>query len=48
VGGRLGGTITFVHGMRTLNLVDELSLKAAAPVATREKRAAAGEEPELP
>lgn len=47
LGGWLGGTITFVHGMRVLNLVEEPALKAAAPVATPEKRAAAGEEPEL-
>jgi hypothetical protein len=31
--------------MRVLNLVDEPSLKATAPVATPEKQAAAGEEP---
>jgi uncharacterized membrane protein len=41
LGGWLGGTITFVHGMRVLNLVDEPSLKAAAPVATPEKEEAA-------
>jgi uncharacterized membrane protein len=45
LGGWLGGTVTFVHGMRVLNLVEEPALKAAAPVATPEKRAAAGEEP---
>ncbi|MDQ4030005.1 MAG: DUF2231 domain-containing protein [Actinomycetota bacterium] len=48
VGGWLGGTIVYVHGMRVLNLVEEPALKAAAPVATPEKRAAAGEGPELP
>ncbi len=48
LGGWLGGTIVYVHGMRVLNLVEEPALKAAAPVATPEKRAAAGEEPELP
>lgn len=48
LGGWLGGTIVFVHGMRVLNLVEEPALKAAAPVASPEKRAAAGEEPELP
>jgi uncharacterized membrane protein len=31
VGGWLGGTITFVHGMRTLNLVDLPAREAAAP-----------------
>jgi uncharacterized membrane protein len=43
LGGWLGGTIVFVHGMRVLNLVDESALRAAAPVATPEKREAAGE-----
>ena len=46
VGGWLGGTITFVHGMRVLNLVEEPARRAAAPVPTPEKKAAAGEEPE--
>lgn len=45
-GGWLGGTITYVHGMRVLNLVDEPAHKAMAPVPTPEKKAAAGEEPE--
>jgi uncharacterized membrane protein len=43
LGGWLGGTIVFVHGMRVLNLVDEPALKATAPVATPEKEEAAGE-----
>jgi uncharacterized membrane protein len=43
LGGWLGGTIVFVHGMRVLNLVEEPALRAAAPVATPEKREAAGE-----
>jgi uncharacterized membrane protein len=42
VGGWLGGAITFVHGMRVLNLVDEPALRAAAPVATPEKERAEG------
>jgi uncharacterized membrane protein len=42
VGGWLGGSVVFVHGMRVLNLVDEPSRRAAAPVATREKREAEG------
>jgi uncharacterized membrane protein len=42
LGGWLGGANVFVHGMRVLNLVDEPSLKAAAPVATPEKREAEG------
>lgn len=33
LGGWLGGTVVFVHGMRVLNLVDEPALRAAAPVA---------------
>ncbi len=42
VGGWLGGSIVFVHGMRVLNLVDEPARKAAAPVATPEKSEAEG------
>ena len=42
LGGWLGGTIVFVHGMRVLNLVDEPALRAAAPVATPEKEEAEG------
>lgn len=40
VGGWLGGTIAYVHGMRVLNLVDESALRAAAPVAYPEKEEA--------
>jgi uncharacterized membrane protein len=36
-GGWLGGAITYVHGMRVLNLVDEPAERAAAPVAHAEK-----------
>jgi uncharacterized membrane protein len=43
LGGWLGGTVVFVHGMRVLNLVDEPALRAAAPVATPEKEQAAAE-----
>ncbi len=43
LGGWLGGTIVFVHGMRVLNLVDEPSLRATAPLPTPEKEEAAGE-----
>jgi uncharacterized membrane protein len=32
VGGWLGGAITYVHGMRVLNLVEEPATRAAAPV----------------
>jgi uncharacterized membrane protein len=42
IGGWLGGAITFVHGMRVLNLVDEPARRAAAPVATPEKEMAEG------
>src|SRR5947208_3099973 len=42
VGGWLGGAITYVHGMRVLNLVDEPALKASAPVVTPEKEQAEG------
>ncbi len=42
LGGWLGGAIVFVHGMRVLNLTDEPSLRAAAPLATPEKEAAEG------
>jgi uncharacterized membrane protein len=42
VGGWLGGAVVFVHGMRVLNLVDEPSLKASAPVVTPEKEQAEG------
>jgi uncharacterized membrane protein len=43
VGGWLGGTVVFVHGMRVLNLVEEPALRAAAPLPTPEKKEAAGE-----
>ena len=41
-GGWLGGAITYVHGMRVLNLVDEPSRRAVAPAPTPEKEAAEG------
>lgn len=34
LGGWLGGTIVFTHGMRVLNLPDEQALRAASPGAT--------------
>ncbi len=43
LGGWLGGSIVYVHGMRVLNLVDEPALRAVAPAATPEKKAAAGD-----
>ncbi len=42
VGGWLGGSVVFVHGMRVLNLIDEPASSAAAPVATPEKQEAEG------
>jgi uncharacterized membrane protein len=33
LGGWLGGTVVFVHGMRVLKLVDEPAVRAAAPAA---------------
>jgi uncharacterized membrane protein len=41
-GGWLGGAITYVHGMRVLNLIDEPASRAAAPIATSEKKKADG------
>jgi uncharacterized membrane protein len=40
LGGWLGGSIVFVHGMRVLNLVDEPTKRAVAPVPHPEKEAA--------
>jgi uncharacterized membrane protein len=40
IGGTMGGSITYVHGMRVLNLVDEPAPKAMAPVPSDEKVAA--------
>jgi uncharacterized membrane protein len=40
LGGWLGGTIVFVHGMRVLNLVDEPAARAASPLPQPEKEEA--------
>ena len=40
LGGWLGGTVVYVHGMRVLNLVEEPARRALAPVPTPEKEAA--------
>ena len=40
LGGWLGGTIVFVHGMRVLNLVDEPAERAASPIPKPETEAA--------
>lgn len=45
LGGWLGGSIVFVHGMRVLGLVDEPAARAIAPVPTPEKTSAAGDRP---
>jgi uncharacterized membrane protein len=42
LGGWLGGSVVYVHGMRVLNLVDEPALKASAPIVTPEKKEAEG------
>jgi uncharacterized membrane protein len=39
-GGTMGGSITYVHGMRVLNLVDEPTRKAIVPSMEPEKKAA--------
>jgi uncharacterized membrane protein len=41
LGGWLGGTIVFVHGMRVLNLLNEPAGRAASPLPKPEKEAAA-------
>jgi uncharacterized membrane protein len=41
-GGTMGGSITYVHGMRVLNLVDEPTKKAIVPSMDPEKKAAEG------
>jgi uncharacterized membrane protein len=43
LGGTMGGSITYVHGMRVLNLVDEPSERAMTPMASREKVEAEGQ-----
>jgi len=41
-GGTMGGSITYVHGMRVLNLVDEPTRQAVVPSMAAEKKAAEG------
>jgi uncharacterized membrane protein len=48
LGGWLGGTVVFVHGMRVLNLVEEPTRRAVAPVPHPEKEAAEGAGPRPP
>jgi len=40
LGGWLGGSVVYVHGMRVLNLIHELARRAAAPMPTPEKKVA--------
>jgi uncharacterized membrane protein len=42
IGGWLGGTIVFVHGMRVLSLVEEPAARAASPLPKPEKERAEG------
>ena len=42
VGGWLGGSVVFVHGMRVLSLVHEPASRAAAPIPHAEKEMAEG------
>jgi uncharacterized membrane protein len=42
LGGTFGGSITYVHGMRVLNLVDEPAKKALTPMPSDEKEQAEG------
>jgi uncharacterized membrane protein len=48
LGGWLGGTVVFVHGMRVLDLVEEPAKRAVAPVPHPEKEAAEGRRPVPP
>ena len=48
LGGWLGGTVVFVHGMRVLNLVEEPARRAMAPLPHPEKEAAEGARPRQP
>jgi uncharacterized membrane protein len=43
LGGFLGGTVVFVHGMRVLNLVEEPTRRAVVPLRHPEREAAEGE-----
>ena len=42
LGGFLGGTVVFVHGMRVLSLVDEPTTRAVIPLPQPEKEDAEG------
>ena len=46
LGGWLGGTVVFVHGMRVLNLVEQPTARAITPAHPDKERAEEGEEPE--
>jgi uncharacterized membrane protein len=42
LGGWIGGSVVFVHGMRVLNLVDEPAGRATVPLSGEKERAEAG------
>jgi uncharacterized membrane protein len=46
LGGWLGGTVVFVHGMRVLNLAEEPSARAITPGRPEKERVEQGDEPE--
>ncbi len=48
LGGWLGGTIVFVHGMRVLNLAEEPSARAITPGRSEKERADRGEDQDAP
>ena len=47
-GGTFGGSVTYVHGMRVLDLVDEPAHRALSPAAEREKQEAEHGAPDEP
>jgi uncharacterized membrane protein len=46
LGGWLGGSVVFVHGMRVLSLAEEPTARAIAPGRPEKERAESGDEPE--
>jgi uncharacterized membrane protein len=47
LGGWLGGTVVYVHGMRVLNLVEEPSARAVTPGHPEKDAAESGDDPDL-
>jgi uncharacterized membrane protein len=45
LGGWIGGSVVYVHGMRVLNLLEEPTRRALAPVTPEKEAAARGEPP---